>query len=210
MKMNSIECRLRESSRPMSSVFSRRGFSTTTATRISSFRRSQTDTASLPLKRLPRPGVAELVVASTESMADRVVRSNSQHSRVPTGALYTPVAVNRSRAGWSGASAEDVFSFNAGNGITLSGGNLVKNSQVIATFDTSTTPGQLVITFTDANGETPTSADVDIYRDGVIVLTTANDGSETDPIDLRGGGSYTYQVCEAGTSTCSGEVTVTF
>ena len=55
-----------------------------------------------------------------------------------------------------------------------------------------------------------TSADVDVHRDGVIVFTTVNDGSETDPIDLRGSGSYVYQVCEAGTSTCSEEVTVTF
>ncbi|MCA9063581.1 MAG: cadherin domain-containing protein, partial [Planctomycetaceae bacterium] len=60
-----------------------------------------------------------------------------------------------------GASTEDVLSFNDGNGITLSGGNLIKNSQVIATFDITSTAGELVITFTDANGEIPTSADVD-------------------------------------------------
>ena len=55
-----------------------------------------------------------------------------------------------------------------------------------------------------------TSTDVDVYRDGVIVATTANDGSHTDNIDQRGGGSYTYKVCEAGTTTCSNEATVTF
>ncbi|MCA9058952.1 MAG: hypothetical protein KDA85_10640, partial [Planctomycetaceae bacterium] len=60
-----------------------------------------------------------------------------------------------------GANSEDVLSFNDGNGITLSGGNLIKNSQIIATFDTTSTPGELVITLTDANGEIPTSADVD-------------------------------------------------
>jgi uncharacterized delta-60 repeat protein len=60
-----------------------------------------------------------------------------------------------------GAIAEDVFSFIDGNGITLSGGNLLKSSQVIATFDTTTTPGELSIAFTDANGQIPTSADVD-------------------------------------------------
>ena len=60
-----------------------------------------------------------------------------------------------------GVSTEDVFAFNDGNGITLSGGNLIKNAQVIATFDITTTPGQLVITFTGANGEIPTSTDVD-------------------------------------------------
>ncbi len=55
-----------------------------------------------------------------------------------------------------------------------------------------------------------TSGDVDVYRDGALIMTTANDGSETDPIDARGSGSYAYRVCEAGTSTCSGTVTVTF
>lgn len=51
-----------------------------------------------------------------------------------------------------------------------------------------------------------TSANVDIYRDGVLLTTTPNDGFYTDNIDQRGGGSCTYQVCEEGTSTCSNEV----
>lgn len=55
-----------------------------------------------------------------------------------------------------------------------------------------------------------TSDNVDIYRDGVLIETTANDGFYTDDINNRGGGSYTYQVCEEGTSTCSNEVTITF
>lgn len=55
-----------------------------------------------------------------------------------------------------------------------------------------------------------TSTDVDVYRDGTVVATTANDGFHTDPIDQRGSGSYTYQVCEAGTTTCSSEATVSF
>jgi hypothetical protein len=55
-----------------------------------------------------------------------------------------------------------------------------------------------------------TLASVDIYRDGGLITTTANDGFYTDNINQKGGGSYTYQVCEAGTSTCSNEATVTF
>jgi PKD repeat protein len=54
------------------------------------------------------------------------------------------------------------------------------------------------------------SATVDVYRDGVLIATTANDGAYTDPIDQRGGGSYTYTVCEADTSTCSAAVTIGF
>lgn len=55
-----------------------------------------------------------------------------------------------------------------------------------------------------------TSSQVDVYRNGVLIATTDNDGFFTDNIDQRGGGSYTYQVCEAGTSTCSNEANVTF
>jgi hypothetical protein len=44
----------------------------------------------------------------------------------------------------------------------------------------------------------------------VKIATVANSGSYTDNINARGGGSYTYRVCEAGTTTCSNTVTVTF
>ncbi len=54
------------------------------------------------------------------------------------------------------------------------------------------------------------SSNVDIYRDGSLVATTANDGAYTDNIGVKGGGSYGYQVCEEASSTCSATVTVTF
>lgn len=54
------------------------------------------------------------------------------------------------------------------------------------------------------------SSTVDIYRNGSYLTTTANDGSYTDATNNRGGGSYTYEVCEAGTSTCSASSTVNF
>jgi PKD repeat protein len=55
-----------------------------------------------------------------------------------------------------------------------------------------------------------TSINVDIYRDGANIATTENYGFYTDNIDQRGGGSYTYKVCEEGTSICSNEATVIF
>jgi hypothetical protein len=52
--------------------------------------------------------------------------------------------------------------------------------------------------------------EVDIYRNGVRT-TTLNDGFYTDPIGKKGGGTYTYQVCEAGsTAKCSNFVTIVF
>ena len=55
-----------------------------------------------------------------------------------------------------------------------------------------------------------TSTDIDVYRDGVVIVTTANDGSYTDSTGDTGRAQYTYRVCEAGTSTCSNNAIVTF
>ena len=54
------------------------------------------------------------------------------------------------------------------------------------------------------------STNVDIYRNGSKVATTANDGFYTDATNNRGGGSYSLEVCEAGTTTCSSTVQVNF
>ena len=51
---------------------------------------------------------------------------------------------------------------------------------------------------------------VDVYRNGVKVLQTANDGAHLDALKKKGGGSYTYRVCSAGTTTCSNNASVTF
>lgn len=53
------------------------------------------------------------------------------------------------------------------------------------------------------------AVNVDIYRNGSKIAATANDGSYADHIDKRGKGTYVYQVCVEGTSTCSNEATVT-
>lgn len=55
-----------------------------------------------------------------------------------------------------------------------------------------------------------TGTDVEIYRDGALITTTANDGFYTDNIGAVGGGSYVYKVCETGGSPCSNDATVTF
>jgi len=54
-----------------------------------------------------------------------------------------------------------------------------------------------------------TSTDVDIHRDSSYLTATNNDGAFTDKISNDGsGGPITYQVCEAGTLTCSVAVSV--
>lgn len=50
--------------------------------------------------------------------------------------------------------------------------------------------------------------DINVLRNGTVVQTTADDGSTKD--NLRGTtGTFTYQVCETDSGTCSNEVQVT-
>lgn len=57
----------------------------------------------------------------------------------------------------------------------------------------------------------PATTNVEIYRDGVLLGSGAN-GSYTDNINAKGGGSYRYDVCVAGSSrtSCAAPVTVIF
>jgi subtilisin family serine protease len=55
-----------------------------------------------------------------------------------------------------------------------------------------------------------TGVSVDVYRNDGYVGTTANDGSHSDVIGGKGGGTFTYRVCNAGTTTCSNNSTVAF
>jgi len=51
---------------------------------------------------------------------------------------------------------------------------------------------------------------VDLYRNGNKLTTTPNDGAQTDTFNAKGIATSFYKVCEAGTTTCSPEVSVTF
>ena len=55
-----------------------------------------------------------------------------------------------------------------------------------------------------------TSNRIDVYRNNTVVTTTANDGAYKDSTGETGRADYAYKICEAGTQTCSNEVTVSF
>src|SRR5690606_36770989 len=73
-----------------------------------------------------------------------------------------------------GAEASDTFGFVDGSGMYLATGELIKNGHVIANFDIATA-GQLVVTFTDANGEVPSRADVNAVMQQITYASTSND-----------------------------------
>ena len=53
------------------------------------------------------------------------------------------------------------------------------------------------------------ASQVDVYRNGSVIATTANDGAYTDSVSARKSATYTYRICEAGTQTCSNDASVT-
>lgn len=53
------------------------------------------------------------------------------------------------------------------------------------------------------------ASSIDVYRSGVRLRTTANDGLDTDT-SIKRPGTYTYKICNAGTSACSADASVTF
>jgi hypothetical protein len=55
-----------------------------------------------------------------------------------------------------------------------------------------------------------TSVNIDVYRNDALIATTPNDGRYDDSTGDTGRAHYVYQVCEAGTQTCSNDVTVNF
>lgn len=61
--------------------------------------------------------------------------------------------------------------------------------------------------YADLTWSGATSSSVDVYRDGEKITTTSNSSYTDGPMGV-GGGSANYQVCEAGTNTCSNQVTV--
>jgi subtilisin family serine protease len=50
----------------------------------------------------------------------------------------------------------------------------------------------------------------DVWRDNAKIAASVAGSSYTDNLNRKGPGSYTYKVCEAGTTTCSNEVQVVF
>jgi hypothetical protein len=54
------------------------------------------------------------------------------------------------------------------------------------------------------------AASVDVFRNGARISSSSNSGKMTDNIGTRGGGTFTYQVCAAGSTTCTNKVSVTF
>lgn len=65
----------------------------------------------------------------------------------------------------------------------------------------ATTPARVTLTFSGA-----TTSNVDVVHNGVLLVTTPNDGSVTIAANP---GTHLFRVCNAGSTVCSGDVSVT-
>lgn len=110
---------------------------------------------------------------------------------------YTVILTVTDDLGANGQDSQNVMVVDPAAGISLSAtGYKVKGTQTV-----------------DLNWGGAASTHVDIVRSGSIpatVLAVPNSGAYTDDIGVKGGGSYNYVVCEAGTTICSDPVDVVF
>lgn len=120
------------------------------------------------------------------------------------GTTSTTTSTSTSSTTSSTTSTSTTIAGGGGTSITLT---LTKR-----TYD-SGTKDKVVVRWTGASG-----SEVDVYRNSTSggplsrIKTTSNDGGWTDKlgVKLSAGTTRTYRVCNAGTSTCSADATVTF
>jgi len=118
--------------------------------------------------------------------------TNPSHTYAPGGTTYTVTLEVTDNDAMTDMTSQDVTVPVTLEPLTLAAtGDKVKG---VKTVD---------LTWSGATG------DVDIYRDDVLLATVTNSGAYTDKLG-KGGGTYVYKVCEAGTTTCSNTVTVVF
>ncbi len=61
----------------------------------------------------------------------------------------------------------------------------------------------------DLSWSGPSGTSFDLYRSG-LKIATVQTTAYTDNLNTKGSGSYTYKVCEVGSTTCSNDATVSF
>ena len=129
------------------------------------------------------------------SNIDGALPSGSGFSRVLSAGTHT-VTASVTDAGGSTVSASTVVTVAA----AASGGPVLS----------TTTNRRKGVQSVNLSWSGLSGSSVTVFRNGTLIVTTANDGKHTDSIGSKGAGSYTYRMCETASSTCTNDARVTF
>ncbi|QPG06316.1 S8 family serine peptidase [Salinimonas marina] len=146
-------------------------------------------------------GVAALVWSNHPTCSGEDIRAALKATARDSGAAGKDVYF-----GYGIVQAADADAYLTANACAGGSGGGTQN-ELTLTGDGYKVKGLQVVDLTWSNAS---ANEVDIYRDGNVITTTANDGAYTDNLNRKGSNSYSYQVCEAGTSVCSASVSVAF
>ncbi|MGB0936676.1 MAG: S8 family serine peptidase [Colwellia sp.] len=144
-------------------------------------------------------GVAALVWSNNTDCTGTEIRDAIKATAEDAGAAGHDVYFGHGIA--KAKAANDYLAVNACGG----GVNPPEPGNIVLTANTYNSKGKNNVDLSWADAST---SNVDIYKNGSLFRTTANDGFYNDR--FRTSGTYTYSVCDEGTSNCSNEVTVTF
>ena len=153
-------------------------------------------------------GTATYVEGGTPIVLDSDIKVRDTELDALNGGMgdYTGASLLIERNG--GGNTEDVYGFNDGNGITSvpnAGGYSLYNSggKLIAALDTVTFPGAAFITFTDMEGDKPTSAEVDT----ILQQITYSNSSDAPPASVQL--DWTFRDGNSGSQGSGGDLQAT-
>lgn len=163
------------------------------------------------------PGVSITSAWNSNDSATRTISGTSMATPHTTGVAAVYLQTHTAA---SPAEVRDALFAATTKGVVTSS-NTTNNHLLYSLLDGGTPPPPATITlsvsgrtvrntfYADLAWSGATSGNVDVYRNGALVTTTANDGAYTDRVGKKSG-TYSYRVCQAGTSTCSNDASVTF
>ncbi|MBK5969233.1 MULTISPECIES: beta strand repeat-containing protein [Thiorhodovibrio] len=112
---------------------------------------------------------------------DVTVSDTELDARNAGASNYAGASLTIARSG--GAIADDTFSIESGGSLTVAGSTISAGGNAIADFDTTTTAGQVTVSFKDVNGTTPTTALVNEVMQAIQYKNTSDDPPASVDLD---------------------------
>lgn len=119
--------------------------------------------------------------------------TNPSHS-YGSGGTYNVSLTVTDNEGATDTASQNVTVTESGGGITLSVSPRTRGPWTYAD-----------LTWSPADG-----GNVDVYRNGSVIRTTADDGAYSDRIGRNPSGTFSYQVCETDSGDCSNVASISF